>query len=50
MNSGCLMQWKKNELTEIATSLPDDYSVWWAGGGFVVGVLTTVIITYAVSK
>ena len=37
-------------LTEIAAKVPNDYSLWWATGGFAVGVLTTIAITYAVSK
>ena len=37
-------------LTEIATSLPDSYSGWWATGGFVAGLLVTLAITYTVTK
>ena len=35
-------------LTEITLRVPNDHSAWWATGGFVVGILTTIAITYAV--
>jgi len=37
-----------SRLTEITSRVPNDHSAWWASGGFVVGVLTTIAITYAV--
>ena len=38
------------KLTEAALKRPTDYSAWWASGGVVVGVITTVLITMAVSN
>lgn len=35
-------------LTEAALTQPNDYSVWWASGGVVVGVLSTLAIMFAV--
>jgi len=39
-----------NRMTGIIKNLPADYSTWWALGGFTVGILTTVLITHAVTK
>ncbi len=39
-----------NKLTDAALKRPNDYSVWWASGGVAVGVITTVLITMAVSN
>jgi len=36
------------DLTDAALSQPNDYSVWWASGGVVVGVLSTIAIMFAV--
>ena len=35
------------ELTEAALKRPNDYSIWWATGGFAVGVLTVLSIVWA---
>jgi hypothetical protein len=35
-------------LEALALKSPNDYSMWWAGGGFVAGVLLSVGIVYAV--
>ena len=35
-------------LEEAALKSPNDYSMWWAGGGFVAGILLSVGIVYAV--
>ena len=37
-------------LTEIASKTPNEYSVWWASGGFVVGIITAVAITDVVTQ
>tara|TARA_R100001509_G_scaffold114907_1_gene70045 strand:- start:9276 stop:9797 length:522 start_codon:yes stop_codon:yes gene_type:complete len=41
----------KNEeikkLEEIATNKPNEYSAWWATGGFVAGMATTIAVVYA---
>ena len=37
-------------LTEIATRIPNDHSLWWASGGVAVGVITTVLIVFAVNR
>ena len=34
-------------LESAALKVPNDYSVWWAGGGFLAGVLLSVGIVYA---
>jgi len=39
-----------DKLTEAALKRPNDYSAWWASGGLVVGVLSTILITMAVSN
>ena len=36
------------ELTQAALTRPNDYSIWWATGGVVVGILSTLAITLAV--
>tara|TARA_Y100000114_G_scaffold43854_1_gene39432 strand:- start:2195 stop:2692 length:498 start_codon:yes stop_codon:yes gene_type:complete len=36
------------ELTQAALARPNDYSIWWATGGVVVGILSTLAITLAV--
>ena len=36
-----------DRLTEAALKRPNDYSVWWATGGFAVGVATTLLILAA---
>lgn len=33
-----------NRLTEIVSKAPNDYSVWWATGGFVSGVIVSLLI------
>ena len=33
-----------DELTSVASSVPNDYSVWWASGGVVLGVVSTLLI------
>jgi hypothetical protein len=38
------------ELTQAALKRPNDYSFWWASGGAVVGVLSTIAIMLAVNK
>ena len=35
------------DLTKAALKRPNDYSVWWATGGVIVGVLSTLLITSA---
>ena len=35
-------------LENAALKVPNDYSVWWAGGGFLAGVLLSVGIVYAI--
>ena len=37
------------ELTEAALIRPNDYSVWWATGGVVTGVLATLAVFFAVN-
>tara|TARA_B100000900_G_C20161550_1_gene546136 strand:+ start:85 stop:567 length:483 start_codon:yes stop_codon:yes gene_type:complete len=39
-----------DKLTEAALKRPNDYSAWWASGGLVVGVLSTILITMAVNN
>lgn len=39
-----------DKLTQAAMKRPGDYSVWWATGGVVVGIVSTVLITMAVSN
>ena len=34
-------------LTQAALKRPNDYSVWWATGGVVLGVLSTVLVVSA---
>ena len=44
---------KNKEIEKLETAAlnsPNDYTVWWATGGFVSGVLATVVIVVAVSK
>jgi hypothetical protein len=36
------------DLTKAALERPNDYSMWWATGGLVVGVLSTLAIVFAV--
>ena len=36
------------DLTTAALAQPNDYSVWWASGGVIVGVLSTIAIMFAV--
>ena len=38
------------DLTAAALKRPNDYSLWWASGGVVVGVVTTLTIVFAVGK
>ena len=38
------------ELTKAALSRPNDYSLWWATGGVITGVLSTLAIILAVNK
>jgi flagellar motility protein MotE (MotC chaperone) len=33
-----------DKLTEIVSKVPNDYSVWWASGGFVAGVVVSILI------
>ena len=35
-------------LEETALKTPNDYSIWWAGGGFAAGILLSVGIVYAI--
>ena len=35
------------DLTEAALKRPNDYSMWWATGGFVVGIATVLGILWA---
>ena len=37
-------------LTEIASEGANDYSVWWAAGGIVVGIALTIGVVYAVKE
>lgn len=37
-------------LEELALEKSNSYSTWWFGGGILLGIITTVSITYAVSK
>ncbi|OUW01683.1 MAG: hypothetical protein CBD16_05300 [Betaproteobacteria bacterium TMED156] len=39
-----------DELTSAALKRPNDYSLWWATGGVVVGVLSTIAIMLAANK
>lgn len=48
-----IMQIKDRELerlTEAAMKVPNDYSVWWASGGFLTGVLVTVGVVFLVQN
>lgn len=36
------------ELTEAALKRPNDYSIWWASGGFVAGAISILAIVFAV--
>ena len=36
------------KLEQAALKRPSDYSIWWASGGVVVGVLSTLAIVFAV--
>ena len=48
-----ILKIKNKEITELETaalSRPNDYSVWWASGGFVAGALTSILIFMAVSQ
>lgn len=38
------------DLTEAALKRPNDYSMWWASGGFVAGVLVTFGIAWVITK
>ena len=38
------------ELTQAALKRPNDYSFWWATGGVLTGVLSTIAIMFAVNK
>jgi len=37
-------------LQEIALERPNNHSIWWLAGGIVLGIVTTVGISYAVNK
>jgi len=37
-------------LTDAAMKVPNDHSVWWAGGGFLTGVLVTVGVVFLVQN
>ena len=37
------------QLTQAALKRPNDYSIWWATGGVVVGVLSTLLIASALN-
>ena len=37
-------------LTAAALKRPNDYSLWWASGGVIVGAMTTLAIVFAVNK
>ena len=39
-----------DKLTEAAMEVPNDYSLWWATGGFITGAIITTVIAMAVSK
>ena len=39
-----------SRMTDIIKKLPANHSTWWAIGGFSAGVLTTILITHAVTK
>ena len=39
-----------NRLTEITSKVPNDYSIWWASGGFVTGALVTIGIVLAIAQ
>ena len=36
-----------DRLTVAATKRPNDYTVWWASGGFLAGVATTLLIVFS---
>ena len=38
------------QLTQAALKRPNDYSLWWASGGVIAGVATTLAIVFMVSK
>ena len=37
-------------LQEIALERPNSHSIWWLGGGIVLGIVATIGISYAVNK
>jgi hypothetical protein len=38
-----------NRLTEIVSKTPNDYSLWWASGGFISGIAVSILI-FSVAK
>mgnify|MGYP003139093534 CR=1 FL=1 len=37
-----------SKLEEAALKRPNDYSLWWASGGVVVGIVTTILVAVAI--
>ena len=39
-----------NRLTDAALKRPNDYSVWWATGGFLLGMVSTIAVVWSVER